>query len=47
MFFSGSAIIIIILITLAGDFLVNALADFLNLGNMKDDFPEEFQGIYN
>jgi len=26
---------------------VNALADFLNLGNMKDDFPEEFQGIYN
>ena len=40
-------IAIIILITIAADFLVNLLADYLNLKVLKQEVPEEFTELYD
>ncbi len=47
MIFSGSVIVLIILLFLGFDFILTSLADFLNLRNMKGTLPEEFHGIYD
>jgi len=47
MFFSEQFITIIILVTLIGSYLIDNLADFLNLGNLNQPLPKEFEGHYN
>lgn len=38
---------IIILITIIGDFLLNGIADYLNLSVLSNRIPEAFQGLYD
>ena len=40
-------IAIIILIALLFDFVLNCLADYLNLSMLRDDLPRDFEGVYN
>ena len=47
MFFSEQFITIIILVTLIGSYFIDNLADFLNLGNLNQPLPKEFEGHYN
>ncbi len=47
MFFSDQVIIAIILITLIGSYLMNNLADFLNLGNLSPTLPKTFSDVYD
>ena len=47
MFFSEQFITIIILVTLLGSYLIDNLADFLNLGNLNQPLPDEFKSHYN
>ncbi|CCK81176.1 M48 family metallopeptidase [Desulfobacula toluolica] len=47
MLFSEYAITLIILTTLTGSYLINNIADFLNLGNLNHPLPEEFKDHYN
>jgi STE24 endopeptidase len=47
MFFSEQLITIVILITLIGSYLVDNIADFLNLSNLNHQLPKEFEGHYN
>ncbi|MCK5163171.1 MAG: M48 family metallopeptidase [Desulfobacula sp.] len=47
MYFSEQLIIIVILTTLIGSYLINNTADFLNLKNLKQPLPEEFNDHYN
>ena len=47
MFFSEQFITIIILVTLIGSYLIDNLADFLNLGNLNQPLPDEFKSHYN
>ncbi len=47
MLFSEQSIIIIILVTLIGSYLIDNIADFLNLGNLNQPLPKEFNGYYD
>ncbi len=47
MLFSEQLITIIILVTLAGSYLIDNIADFLNLGNLNQPLPKEFNGYYD
>ena len=47
MFFSEQFITIVVLVTLIGSYLIDNLADFLNLGNLNQPLPEEFKNDYN
>jgi len=40
-------IAIIILIALLFDFVLNCLADYLNLSMLRDDLPRDFEGVYD
>jgi len=40
-------IAIIILITLITDFTINLISDLLNLKNIREELPDEFQGYYD
>ena len=40
-------IAIIILIALLFDFVLNRLADYLNLTMLRDDLPRDFEGVYD
>ena len=44
MYFSSNIITFVILIALLGDFLLNIFANYLNLKNIKEVLPEEFEG---
>jgi STE24 endopeptidase len=46
MVFSEQFITIVILVTLIGSYLIDNLADFLNLGHLNQSLPEEFKGHY-
>lgn len=43
MFFSEQFITVVILTTVTGSFLINNIADFLNLGNLNQPLPKEFE----
>jgi len=47
MYFSEQFITIVILTTLIGSYLIDNCADFLNLGNLNQPLPEEFNDLYN
>ncbi|MCP4671290.1 MAG: M48 family metallopeptidase, partial [Desulfobacula sp.] len=47
MLFSEQFITIVVLVTLIGSYLIDNLADFLNLGNLNQPLPEEFKDDYN
>ncbi len=47
MFFSDHIIIAIILVTLISSYLMNNLADFLNLGNLSPRLPKTFSDVYD
>jgi len=47
MYFSEQFITIVILTTLIGSYLIDNCADFLNLGNLNQHLPEEFNDLYN
>jgi len=47
MVFSEQFITIIILVTLIGSYLIDNLADFLNLRNLNQRLPKEFKGYYD
>lgn len=47
MYLSQNTITGIILVTLIGAFLLNSLADLLNLNNIKEDLPDEFTGHFD
>ncbi|MCD4722306.1 MAG: M48 family metallopeptidase [Desulfobacula sp.] len=47
MLFSEQFITIIILTTLIGSYLIDNIADFLNLGNLNQPLPKEFNGYYD
>ncbi|MCK5312661.1 MAG: M48 family metallopeptidase [Desulfobacteraceae bacterium] len=47
MYFSSNIITIVILAALFGDFFLNIFADHLNIKNIKDALPAEFQNFYN
>lgn len=47
MLFSEHLITLIILTTLIGSYLINNIADFLNLGNLNHPLPKEFNDHYN
>ena len=47
MLFSEQAITLIILSTLIGGYLMDNLADFLNLGNLNQPLPKAFNDYYN
>jgi len=47
MLFSEQFITIIILVTLIGSYLIDNLADFLNLGNLNQPIPEQFKDYYD
>ncbi len=40
-------IALIILLTIIFDFILNGIADYLNLKNLRNDLPEAFQGVYD
>ena len=40
-------IAIVILFTIIFDFILNGLADYLNLKMLRNDLPEAFQGVYD
>ena len=42
-----NTIAIIILAALLIDFLLNGLADYLNLSRLRDDLPRDFEGVYD
>jgi STE24 endopeptidase len=44
---SENVITAVILFSLIGSFLINLIADVLNLRYVKDDLPQEFKGIYD
>ncbi len=46
MFFPEQFITRIILVTLIGSYLIDNLADFLNLGNLNQTLPDEFKDYY-
>ncbi|MBC2705347.1 M48 family metallopeptidase [Desulfobacula sp.] len=46
MFFSEQLITAIILTTLIGSYLIDNIADFLNLGNLNQPLPKEFDNHY-
>ena len=46
MLFSEQFITIIILTTLTGSYLISTIADFLNLGNLNQPLPKEFNDHY-
>jgi len=46
MFFSEQLITAIILTTLIGSYLIDTIADFLNLGNLNQPLPKEFNNHY-
>jgi len=47
MYFSDQLIIIIILSTLIGGYLIDNLADLLNLGRLTPELPNEFSDVYD
>jgi len=47
MIFSEYGITIIVLVTLTGSFIMNTLADFLNLKNLNQPLPNEFKDHYD
>ncbi len=47
MLFSEQFITFIILVTLIGSYLIDNIADFLNLGNLNQPLPKEFNDQYN
>ena len=47
MFFSEQLVTAIILITLIGSYVIDNIADFLNLGNLNQTLPGEFEGHYD
>jgi STE24 endopeptidase len=44
---AGSVITAIILLTLAVDYILHGIADFLNLKNLRAGLPEMFKGVYD
>ena len=42
-----NAIALIILFALLFDFILNLLADYLNLSRLRDDLPRDFEGVYD
>jgi STE24 endopeptidase len=40
-------IALIILLAIVFDFILNGIADYLNLKNLRNDLPEAFQGVYD
>ncbi len=40
-------IAVVVLFTIIADFILNGIADKLNLGMLKSDLPEEFNGLYD
>jgi STE24 endopeptidase len=42
-----NTIAIIILATIIFDYVLNGIADYLNLNRLRDDLPEAFQGLYD
>jgi STE24 endopeptidase len=40
-------IALIILLAIILDFILNGIADYLNLKNLRNDLPEAFQGVYD
>jgi len=47
MFFSDQFIVFIILTTLIGGYLMNALADFLNIKNINPQLPGDFSDVFD
>ncbi|MCK5687440.1 M48 family peptidase, partial [bacterium] len=47
MLFSEQFITTVILVTLIGSYLLNNVADFLNLANLNQPIPEEFKNYYD
>ena len=47
MFFSDQLITIIILSALVGGYLINSLADFLNIKHLNPELPNEFSDVYD
>jgi len=47
MYFSEQFITIVILATLAGSYLIDTIADFLNLNHLNQPLPAEFKDIYD
>ncbi|MCK5835934.1 MAG: M48 family metallopeptidase [Desulfobacula sp.] len=47
MFFSDQFIIVIILSTLVGGYMIDTLAGYLNLGNLTSELPKEFSDVYD
>jgi STE24 endopeptidase len=41
-----NTIAIIIFLAIFFDFILNLLADYLNLGRLSDDLPLDFKGVY-
>jgi len=42
-----NTIAIIILLAILFDFVLNVLADYLNLSRLRDDLPRDFEGVYD
>ena len=42
-----NTIAIIILLAILFDFVLNLLADYLNLSRLRDDLPRDFEGVYD
>ena len=42
-----NAIAIIILFAIIFDFVLNGIADYLNLKMLRNDLPESFRGVYD
>lgn len=40
-------IALIILLAIISDFILNGIADYLNLKNLRSDLPDAFQGVYD
>ena len=47
MFFSDQLITIVILSALVGGYLINSLADFLNIKHLNPELPNEFSDVYD
>jgi len=42
-----NTIAFIILFAFFFDFVLNVLADYLNLSRLRDDLPRDFEGVYD
>ncbi len=47
MFFTAQTITAIVLVTLIGAYLLNLVADYLNIGNLSPTLPQAFKDVYD